>query len=134
TGTLGTVINNADGTFTYNANGAFESLAAGETATDKIGKTSSRDSGQSSTKTATVTITGQNDAPVALAISHGANEDGPSVALTANYSDVETHDTHTFSVDTTGTLGTVINNADGTFTYNANGAFESLAAGETATD
>ena len=63
--------------------------------------------GLSATKTATVTIVGQNDAPVALAIAQDANEDGPSVTLTANYSDVDLGDTHTFSVDTTGTLGTV---------------------------
>ncbi len=38
------------------------------------------------------------------------------------------------SIDTTGTLGIVINNGDGTFSYNPNGMFESLNAGETATD
>lgn len=36
--------------------------------------------------------------------------------------------------DTTGTLGSVTNNGDGTFTYNPNGQFNSLQAGETATD
>ena len=37
-------------------------------------------------------------------------------------------------VDTTGTLGTVTDNGDGTFDYDPNGAFEFLATGETATD
>src|SRR4051794_6333877 len=83
---------------------------------------------------ATVTIVGQNDAPVALAIAQDANEDGPSVTLTADYTDVDLGDTHAFSVDATGTLGSVVSNGDGTFTYSPNGAFESLKAGATATD
>ena len=33
-----------------------------------------------------------------------------------------------------GQLGLVTDNGDGTFTYDPNGAFESLAVGETATD
>ncbi|THB63539.1 MAG: tandem-95 repeat protein, partial [Desulfovibrio sp.] len=36
--------------------------------------------------------------------------------------------------DTTGTLGLVTNNGDGTFDYNPNGAFDYLALGESATD
>ena len=38
------------------------------------------------------------------------------------------------SINTTGTLGLVTHNGDGTFTYNPNGQFESLADGQTATD
>ncbi|WP_353929307.1 cadherin-like domain-containing protein [Okeanomitos corallinicola TIOX110] len=38
------------------------------------------------------------------------------------------------SIDTTGTLGTVTDNGDGTFEYDPNGQFESLKDGETATD
>src|SRR2546425_1171735 len=83
------------------ATDTFESLAVGVQAEDALRYKLAAKIGTCATKTATVTITGQNDAPVALAISHGANEDGPSVTLTANYSDVDTHDTHTFSVDTT---------------------------------
>ena len=90
--------------------------------------------GGTDTKTATVTITGQNDAPVAVAIAAAADEDGPGVVLTADFADVDASDTHTFFVDTTGTVGSVTNNGDGTFSYDRNGQFESLAAGETATD
>src|SRR3954449_512927 len=38
------------------------------------------------------------------------------------------------SVDTTGTIGTVTVNGDNTITYNPNGHFEALKAGQTATD
>ncbi|ELS05414.1 VCBS repeat-containing protein, partial [Xenococcus sp. PCC 7305] len=38
------------------------------------------------------------------------------------------------SIDTTSTLGLVLNNGDGTFNYDPDGRFDSLSAGETATD
>ena len=38
------------------------------------------------------------------------------------------------SIDTTGTLGTVTDNGDGTFNYDPNGQFESLGVGEITTD
>ena len=50
--------------------------------------------------------------------------------------DPDTGDSHTFLVDikTDTTKGKVTNNGDGTFTYDPNGAFASLAPGQTATD
>jgi len=134
TGTLGTVADNGDGTFGYDPNGAFEALAAGETATDTFSYTVDDGQGGTDTATVTVTINGQNDAPVAVAVAAAANEDGPAVVIAAAYTDVDTSDTHTFSVDLTGTLGTVTDNGDGTFGYDPDGQFEALAAGETAVD
>ncbi len=53
----------------------------------------------------------------------------------ANDTDPDTGDVLTVSgVDTSGTLGEVPWNADGSFTYDPNGQFEDLAVGETATD
>ena len=135
TGTLGTVTNNGTDV-TYDPNGAFESLAVGETATDTFTYTVSDGNGGSDTATVTVTITGQNDDPVAVDDSADANEDGPAVAIDvlANDTDVDATDVLVVdSVDTTGTLGTVTNNGTDV-TYDPNGAFESLAVGETATD
>jgi VCBS repeat-containing protein len=134
TGTLGTVTNNGDGSFSYDPAAAFESLAAGETATDTFTYTVDDGNGGTTTETVTITIQGQNDAPVAAAVSDTADEDGPAITISADVSDVDASDTHTFSVDTTGTQGSVTNNGDGTFDYDPNDAFESLAAGETATD
>ncbi|HET7671654.1 MAG TPA: VCBS domain-containing protein, partial [Burkholderiales bacterium] len=62
--TLGAVTSNGDGTFSYSASGAFEYLNAGQTAIDTFAYTVSDNHGASSTQTATVTVTGQNDAPV----------------------------------------------------------------------
>jgi VCBS repeat-containing protein len=134
--TLGKVTNNGDGTFSYDPNGAFEALRAGQTATDKFLYTVTDAAGASSSATVTITITGQNDPPVAAAVSGTVQEHGPVTTVSASYADPDAGDTHTFSVDlsTDHTLGKVTNNGDGTFSYNPNGAFESLAAGQSATD
>jgi VCBS repeat-containing protein len=134
--TLGKVTNNGDGTFTYDPNGAFEALRAGQTATDQFLYTVTDAAGVSSTATVTITITGQNDPPVAANVSGAVLEHGPATTVTASYTDPHAGDTHTFSVDlaTDQTLGKVINNGDGTFSYDPNGAFEALRAGQTATD
>jgi Bacterial cadherin-like domain len=53
----------------------------------------------------------------------------------ANDSDVDTNDILTVTaINTTGTLGLVTNNGDGTFGYDPNGVFDGLATGQTATD
>jgi len=79
TGTVGSVVNNGDGTFTYDPAGQFESLGNSETATDTFTYTVTDSEGASSTETVTITITGQNDAPVAVAVTANADEDGPSI-------------------------------------------------------
>lgn len=75
-----------------------------------------------------------NHAPVASDFSTSVNENAASVLLKGVYTDSDAADTFTFSTNTTGTIGTVINNNDGTFTYDPNGKFKSLGLGETATD
>ena len=57
------------------------------------------------------------------------------LGLLANDTDLDASDVLIVSgVDTSGTLGAVTWNADGSFTYDPNGQFESLAVGQTATD
>ncbi|MGY3354798.1 VCBS repeat-containing protein [Bradyrhizobium sp. GM0.4] len=75
-----------------------------------------------------------NHAPVASDFSTSVNENAASVLLKGVYADSDAADTFTFSTNTTGTIGTVINNNDGTFTYDPNGRFDSLGLGETAID
>ena len=139
-GTLGSVSWNADGSFTYDPNGKFEHLAVGETATDTFTYTVSDGKGGTDTATVTITIHGANDAPVAADDAYATDEDTPlqrggNLGLLANDSDPDTSDVLTVSsVTTSGTLGPVTWNANGSFTYNPNGQFESLSAGQTATD
>ncbi|WP_346891100.1 Ig-like domain-containing protein [uncultured Roseibium sp.] len=75
-----------------------------------------------------------NSVPSAEAISGLVNENGSAISLSASFTDLDAADTHSFSIDVTGTAGQVTNNGDGTFSYETNGAFESLGVGETATD
>jgi serralysin len=68
-------------------------------------------------------------------VSGETNEDTNNpITLTALFTDVDVGDTHTFQIDTNGTKGVVIDNGNGTFSYDPNGAFESLGVGETAQD
>ncbi|MBU0480775.1 MAG: VCBS domain-containing protein [Proteobacteria bacterium] len=132
----GTFTHNTDGSYTYtldNTNPAVQELGVGQSLTETYTYTVNDGNGGTDTATVTITITGQNDAPVALAVAGAANEDGPAIIVAADYSD-DFGDTHIFSTDSTTTLGTVVNNDDGTFSYDPNGQFESLAAGATATD
>jgi VCBS repeat-containing protein len=137
TGTLGTVTDNGDGTIAYDPAGQFEALGLGEQATDTFTYTVSDGNGGFDTATVTVTIDGVNDAPVANDDPVTTDEDTAlaAIAVLANDSDVDTTDTLAISaIDTTGTLGTVTDNGDGTIGYDPNGQFEALGAGDTATD
>jgi len=116
------------------ADAAYEGLAAGETTEIVVSYDVSDGHGGTVTQSATITITGTNDAPVVNALAGTVDEDGLDLSLTASYSDVDLADTHTFSIDTTGTTGSVTDNGDGTFSYDPNGQFDALADGESATD
>jgi VCBS repeat-containing protein len=133
---LGLVTDNGDGTFDYDPNGQFESLGVGATATDTFDYTVSDGNGGSDTATVTVTITGVNDAPVAMGDLLTVSEDtAGSVLVTLNDGDIDGDDVEVSSLDDTATLGTVAIGADAdTVNYDPNGMFESLGAGETATD
>ncbi|HEX7169048.1 MAG TPA: Ig-like domain-containing protein [Acidimicrobiales bacterium] len=137
TGTVGTVTDNG-GDVTYDPNGQFDHLAAGEQETDTFTYTANDGFGDSAPATVTVTITGANDAPVAVDDQASADENGPAVTVDvlANDSDADTTDTLIVtSVDDTDTAGAVtITNGGADVSYDPNGQFESLAAGETGSD
>ena len=79
-----------------------------------------------------------NDAPVATDDDLITNEDSTLViagsTLLGNDTDAEGDTLTIASIDDSATLGTVTDNGDGTYTYDPNGQFESLAVGESATD
>ncbi|WP_271586810.1 Ig-like domain-containing protein [Bradyrhizobium sp. CCBAU 53415] len=63
----------ADGTFSYDPDAAFESLAAGQTTTDSFTYTAFDGQGHSADATATITLTGVNDAPIITSGGGGNN-------------------------------------------------------------
>ena len=133
--TSGSVVVNADGTYTYTL-GDTQSLAEGETLADTF--TYSVDDGQGGTSTATVTITiiGTNDGPVATAGTLTGSEDSTVLTGSLVASDADATDTLTYSLAEGGeaTSGTVVVNADGTYSYTVGDAAQSLGDGETLTD
>ena len=138
TGTYGTLTLNADGSYTYLANRpAAEALAAGQTATEQFGYTVRDTAGATSIAALTITITGTNDAPVAVADVNTVVEDTPLVTtaatgVLANDTDVDAGTTlvvtqfsvagvaGTFAAGSTATIagiGTLVINADGSYTF-----------------
>ena len=81
------------------------------------------------------TLTPLNRPPDAVddAVSVG-HCDAPVISVLDNDTDPEGDTLTIVDFDASGVLGQVINNGDGTFTYNSNGQFAFLGAGETATE
>jgi VCBS repeat-containing protein len=141
---------NSNGTFNYNPNGAFNSLTAGETATDTFSYTVVDSLGNTSVSAGTVTISITPARPVAVNDAFTTAADTPLTTGNLLTNDTDANPGATLSVATvqdangnnvplgtatmlpSGALLTV--NANGTFTYDPNGEFNSLAAGQTATD
>ncbi len=84
------------------------------------------------------TVTVKNVTPRAVDDQYSTNEDTPLLITDAVWNDNEPSFEDTLSIvskiDTTGTIGKVINRGDGTFRYDPQGQFDCLAEGETATD
>ena len=127
---------NADGTFDYDQNGAFSGLGAGDTAKDTFSYTISDGNGGTDTATVTITIGGSNLPPVAVDDTFATDEDTAFTtgSVLANDTDANNDILAVAALDTTGTIGLVTDNGDGTFDYDPNGQFEGLDDGESATD
>ncbi|MEM6713600.1 MAG: Ig-like domain-containing protein [Cyanobacteria bacterium P01_C01_bin.147] len=145
---------NADGTLSYDPNGQFNDLALGDAVNDIFDYTVSDANGGESLATVVVSILGvealPNTPPLANDDSFSTNEnllisgnvlvnngngpdndpDGDNLAITAVNGAFD-------AINTTVILGSgalLTLTSDGQFTYNPNGQFEALAAGEQAID
>ncbi|MEM7427090.1 MAG: tandem-95 repeat protein [Pseudomonadota bacterium] len=152
TGTLGLVTINPDNdSVTYDPNGQFSSLLAGETATDTFTYVVSDGNGGTDTATVTVTINGEGDNSVAVDDAFQTDEvtvvNGAASVFAANPTTVDSSTSGNLSVTkvngSAANVGTqfalasgalLLLNADGTLTYDPNGAFEATPEGDTATD
>ncbi|GAA4200928.1 hypothetical protein GCM10022289_13500 [Pedobacter jeongneungensis] len=107
----GTVILNADGTYTYTPKPDYNGQ-------DSFTVTVSDGNGGTITVTIPVTVTPVNDAPVASSPAITTAEDSPKTGvITATDAD---GDALTYAITTQPLHGTVILNADGTYTYTPN--------------
>lgn len=132
-GTQGTVTFTGT-SLTYDPGATFQYLQVGQSATTTFKYTIADPSGVTDVGQVTMTITGVNDAPIAVADAFATGENGPSITydVRTNDSDVDAGDTKTVTaVNTTGTQGTVTFTGTGV-TYTPSG-YDYLAAGETAT-
>src|SRR5262249_39464976 len=127
TGTYGSLALAADGSYTYTLNNAgVQFLAQGEPVTDAFGNQATDGVASSNTATLVVTITGVNDAPVANDDSATMTEDTPTVTgnVLGNDTDVDEGTTLTVAAPGTftGTYGSLVLAADGSYTYTLNNA------------
>ena len=106
----GTVVNTATGP---------SPTPDGDTTADSFTYTMDDGSGATATATVNVTVNAVNDAPVAVADAATVSEGGSvtTVNVLANDSDVDGTLTAASVAAQPGANGSVVNNADGTFTY-----------------
>jgi VCBS repeat-containing protein len=118
--TSGQVTYNGDGTFDYDPNGQFDWLPEGEQADDTFTYTAADGNGGFDTATVTITVSGLNDAPIALDDIYTTDEDVPLVVnapgVLLNDSDVDGDPLSTILMNTP-RYGTVVLHVNGSFTY-----------------
>uniref|UniRef100_UPI0026096432 Ig-like domain-containing protein n=1 Tax=Brevundimonas sp. TaxID=1871086 RepID=UPI0026096432 len=115
-------------------NATGRSLSLGQVLTQTYSITVSDGEGGSVEQPVTITITGTNDAPVVQSVSAAAREDGPAVIAAFSADDVDGDDdagSLVYAITSNPTEGTVVNNGDGTFSFNPGAAFQNLAEGQT---
>ncbi|MCC7050118.1 MAG: VCBS domain-containing protein [Alphaproteobacteria bacterium] len=140
-GQYGTLVLNADGSYTYTVDpdsAALQALGQGQHADDFFTYTVSDGQGGSATATLTISVTGSNDPPTAMSDAIQAVEDGGPVAtsfaaLLANDTDPEGNIT-VASVSATSAAGAAVSIVDGQVIYDPGQLFQSLGQGESTTD
>ncbi|MFC1236516.1 VCBS domain-containing protein [Vibrio sp. F74] len=123
-----------DGSYSFDpSHSAYQHLAAGQAQTITIPITVTDQSGATDTKNMVITVHGINDATTLTTPDLAAKEDGTSVKGTALFTDVDTTDTHSFTVSNMpNSEGAVsIDSKTGEYTFTPGTDFQALAAGET---
>ncbi|MDP2011527.1 MAG: Ig-like domain-containing protein [Phenylobacterium sp.] len=135
-GTIGSATANADGAVIYATGSAFQSLSAGATTTDTFSYTVRDSAGGESTTSVTMTVTGVNDGPVALADAGSVSEDQSlTLDVLANDTDVDAGDSKTLVSVSATTSGASVAIVDGKVVYTADADSQDLlTAGQTAVD
>lgn len=127
-----------NGTFVYDptAAAAIQALNVGESMVDTFVYTLSDGNGGTDSGTVAISVAGRNDVPVAGDVIVDVVEDGGAVNGSFGGSDADAEDdpsdlTYAFVPFTGPSEGTVVNNGDGTFTFDPGSNFQDLGPGET---
>ena len=120
-----------DGSYAFDpSNAAYQSLGVGQQTVINVPFTVTDDQGATSTKNLVITVTGTNDAPVAVASSFTVNEDAPIVTGSVTATDIDAGAALTFALNGAPPAGLVFN-ANGTYSFDpSNPAYQSLATGQ----
>lgn len=122
------------GEIAYDPGNLFQGLAEGETREDDFDYVASDGNGGETPGTVEVTVVGVNDAPTASDVAISAAEDGDAVTGAYAADDIDSDDdasTLNFVITNQPSEGHVVDNGDGTFTFDPLDDFQDLAAGET---
>ena len=126
-----------DGSFQYDPRGKFEYLDEGVKAFDSFRYVASDGTLESAPATATITVVGRNDAPVAVNDSYQTDEDTvltvPGLGVLSNDSDAESQPLRAILVTDVPRGELSLNDDSGSFSFDPKDDFDELAAGETAT-
>ncbi|MGE5652029.1 MAG: retention module-containing protein, partial [Bacillota bacterium] len=128
----GSLTFNADGTYSFNPGSDFDSLAAGQSREVSFTYAATDDKGAvSEPAIVTITVTGTNDVPVAVAAAATTAENSVLEGHVPAASDVDGTIASYQLVDGVGSgNGALTFNQDGTYTFNPGSDFDSLAAGQ----
>jgi VCBS repeat-containing protein len=127
----GTLVFNSTGTYTFTPGADFDALAAGATRDVTFSYTATdNDGGVSTAKTVTITVTGTNDAPVAADSSKSTDENTVLASSVPAATDVDgTVADYQLVAGPGAGNGSVVFNADGTYTFTPGADFDALAVG-----
>jgi VCBS repeat-containing protein len=130
----GTVTDNGDGTFTFDPGTGFQGLAQGETVTQTFTYQAIDPQGAASNiATVNILVSGVNDAPTATDLAFTTSEDGPVLIQALAGDDSDSDDdakSLTYVIGSLSGKGTLIDNGDGTFSFDPGSDFNSLQPGE----
>ncbi|MES9853239.1 MAG: VCBS domain-containing protein [Candidatus Thiodiazotropha sp. L084R] len=124
---VGLVINE-DGSYSFDATG-YEALGEGESQTFEVLVTVTDDQGATAETTLTLTVSGTNDTPVAIAEETSVEESG-FVSGQLEASDVDLAEGASLTYSTSSEVEGLILKEDGSYSFDAS-SYETLGAGET---
>ncbi|OLO02576.1 tandem-95 repeat protein, partial [Salinicola socius] len=123
---------NSDGSYSFTPGTDFDTLAAGESRDVTFSYTATdNDGGVSEPKAVTITVTGTNDAPVAVADTQTTGENSVLSGQVPAATDVDgTIASYELETDVGKGKGRLTFNADGSYSFTPGTDFDGLAAGE----